>query len=237
MKGKNGAAWKSAFASAFPHTVPVMAGFLFLGMTYGILARASGLNALFPIIMSVMVYAGSAEFLMVELLQGAFAPLSVFGLILMLNARHLFYGISMLEKYRDAGRKKWYLIFGMSDETFSLLYTVDAPEGRDKGRFMLAVTVLNQSYWVMGACMGALLGSVLTFNTEGLDFVMTAMFVCIFLNQWDKKEQRRALLIGLIASALMLVLMGPDRFLLPAMGLILLILTGSWKKTDGEAAA
>lgn len=231
-KGKINAALKAAF----PYTVPVMAGYLFLGMTYGIFARASGLGAIFPVGMSAVVFAGSAEFLMVSLLREAFDPVKVFFVIFLLNARHLFYGISMLEKYRGTGFKKWYLIFGLTDETFSVVYTAQPPAQVDKGWFMLFITLMDHSYWMLGAACGALFGSLIRFNTEGLDFVMTAMFTVILINQWQKSANRAPILIGVLASVLCLVLLGAEDFLLPAMALMLLLLTLLRKRLSGEAA-
>ena len=142
----------------------------------------------------------------------------------MLNARHLFYGIAMLDKYRGTGLKKIYLIFGMCDESFSINCTAQVPEGVDKGLFMFFVTLLNQLYWVCGATMGGIFGSLIHFNTEGLDFVMTAMFVVIFLEQWLKEESHVSSLLGLGLSALCLIAFGPDQFMIPAMAAILGVL-------------
>ena len=179
---------KKAFKAAFPFTIPIFAGFWFLGMTYGIYMNVSGFPFWYPMIMSITIFAGSMEFVAVNLLLGAFNPLQAFLLTLMVNARHLFYGISMLDKYRGTGAKKPYLIFGMCDESFSINYTADIPKGVDKGWFMFFVTLLNQCYWFFGTSLGAIFGSFIHFNTEGLDFVMTAMFVVIFLEQWLKEK-------------------------------------------------
>lgn len=138
---------KKAFAAAFPHTIPIFAGFWFLGLTYGIYMNVSGFDFWYPMVMSVTIFAGSMEFVTCDLLLGAFNPLQAFVMTLMINARHLFYGISMLDKFKGTGWKKFYLIFGMCDETFSINYTAKVPEGVDRGWFMLAVTLLNQFYW------------------------------------------------------------------------------------------
>ena len=172
----------TAFKTAFPNTVPILAGFLFLGITYGIYMRASGFSFIYPMLMSLTVFAGSVEFVAVNLLLGSFNPVQALAVTLILNARHLFYGISMLDKYKGTGWKKFYLIFGMCDESFSINYTAFIPEHIDSGWFMFFVTLLNHFYWFAGATLGGLFGSVLTFNTEGLDFVMTAMFIVIFLD-------------------------------------------------------
>ena len=214
----------TALKAAFPYTIPIFAGFTFLGLTYGIYMNVSGFPFWYPMIMSLTIFAGSMEFVAVNLLLGAFDPLQALAMTLMLNARHLFYGISMLEKYRGTGWKKIYLIFGMCDESFSINCTAQVPEGVDRGLFMFFVTLLNQLYWVSGATLGGIFGSLIRFNTEGLDFVMTAMFVVIFLEQWLKEKNHVSSLLGLGLTALCLVFLGPDKFMIPAMAAILGVL-------------
>ena len=229
----------TALKAAFPYTIPIFAGFTFLGMTYGIYMNVSGFSFWYPMLMSMTIFAGSMEFVAVNLLLGAFNPVQALAMTLMLNARHLFYGIAMLDKYRGTGLKKNYLIFGMCDESFSINCTAQVPEGVDKGLFMFFVTLLNQLYWVCGATMGGIFGSLIHFNTEGLDFVMTAMFTVIFLNQWEKDRQHYSALIGLAAPLACLVFFGSGSFLLPSMGCILILLLALRKpieKAEGTEA-
>ena len=214
-----------ALKSAFPYTVPIFAGFLFLGMTYGIYMNVSGFSFWYPMFMSLTIFAGSAEFVAVNLLLGPFRPFQALAMTLMLNARHLFYGISMLDKYRGTGLKKIYLIFGMCDESFSINCTAEIPEDVDRGWFMFFVTLLNHLYWFSGAALGGLFGSFIHFNTEGLDFVMTAMFVVIFMEQWMKEKHHGSALLGLGLSFLCLLAFGPGRFMVPSMIAILAALT------------
>ncbi|MBR3807681.1 MAG: azaleucine resistance protein AzlC [Lachnospiraceae bacterium] len=216
---------KKAFKAAFPHTIPIMTGFLFLGMTYGIYMNVSGFSFLYPMLMSMTIFAGSMEFVTVNMLLGAFHPLEALTMTLMINARHLFYGISMLDKYKGTGLKKLYLIFGMCDESFSINYTADIPEDVDKEWFMTWVTLLNHSYWVLGATLGGIFGSFIHFNTEGIEFVMTALFVVIFLEQWLKEKNHVNAITGLVISLLCLVLFGRDNFIIPSMLGILGVLT------------
>lgn len=223
---------RKSFRAALPYTLPICVGFLFLGMSYGFLMRSKGFSVFYPMAMSLFIFAGSMEFVTVELLLSAFNPLYAFLLTLMVNARHLFYGISMLEKYSGVGKKKWYLIFGLCDESFSINCSVMPPEGVDRGWFMLFVTALNQAYWVAGATLGALMGYVIHFNTKGIEFVMTALFVVIFLNQWEEAKDHGPALIGIGASALCLILFGSGRFLIPAMALIILCFT--WTRKGEE---
>lgn len=216
---------KKAFLAAFPHTIPILTGFLFLGLTYGIYMNVSGFSFWYPMLMSMTIFAGSMEFVTVNMLLGAFHPLQALTMTLMINARHLFYGISMLDKYKGTGLKKLYLIFGMCDESFSVNYTADIPKGVDKGWFMTFVTLLNQSYWVLGSTLGGIFGSFIHFNTEGIEFVMTAMFVVIFMEQWMKEKNHANAILGLVLSALCLIVFGRDDFIIPSMIGILGVLT------------
>lgn len=225
----------TALKSAFPSTIPILAGFLFLGITYGILMSTSGFPFLMTVFISLTVFAGSMQFVAVNLLLGAFNPLQAFFMTLMINARHLFYGISMLEKYNGTGLKKLYLIFGMCDESFSINCTASIPENVDKGKYMTFVTLLNHSYWVAGTAIGALFGEFITFNTEGIDFCMTAMFLVILVEQLLNKSNRVSAIIGIILSIISLAVFGPDKFIIPAMISILIVLSFLKKTlTKGE---
>jgi 4-azaleucine resistance transporter AzlC len=215
---------KRAFLTAFPNTIPIFAGFWFLGLTYGIYMNVSGFTFLYPMLMSLFIFAGSIEFVTVNMLLGAFNPIQALVMTLMINARHLFYGISMLDKFKGTGWKKFYLIFGMCDESFSINYTAKIPGDTDRSWFMFFVTLLNHFYWFLGATLGGIFGSLIHFNTEGLDFVMTAMFVVIFLEQWLKDKQHTSALLGLGLSLLSLIAFGPDDFIIPAMLAILGVL-------------
>ena len=223
-----------AFKTAFPYTIPIFAGFWFLALAYGILMNKNGFSCIYPFFMSLLIFGGSLEFIAVTLLMSPFAPVAAFTMTLLIQARHLFYGIAMLDKYKDMGWKKFYLIFGMCDETFSINYTADIPEDVDRGWFMFFVTLLNQIYWVSGATIGGLVGPYLHFNTKGLDFVMTAMFVTIFMNQWMKEKKKYTGLIGILATGLCLIILGENNFMLPAMIAIIILLT-LFKKTINAA--
>ncbi len=221
-----------ALKTAFPYTVPIFAGFWFLGITYGIYMNVSGFDFWYPMVMSLTIFAGSAEFVAVNLLSGAFDPLQAFVITLMINARHLFYGISMLDKFKGTGIKKLYLIFGMCDESFSINYSVEIPENVDRGMFMFFVTLLNHFYWVSGATIGGIFGSLISFDTKGLEFVMTAMFVVIFLDQWLKEKNHTSSVLGLGLSLLCLIVFGADNFIIPSMCAIFIALTLLGKLRD-----
>ena len=227
----------AALRAAFPHTIPIMAGYLFLGMSYGVLMKVSGFSFWYPLLISLTVYAGSMQFVTTSLLMSAFNPIQAFTMTLMVNARHLFYSIALLDKYRDTGWKKPYLIFGLSDETFSVTCSAETPLGVDKGWFLFWITALDQLYWVIGATLGGLFGSLISFNTEGLDFVMTAMFVVILLEQWLKEDNHTSTLLGLGLAMLSLTVFGPDSFMIPAMAAILAALLLLRKSLEKEGAA
>ena len=222
---ENHTMYKKAFRAAFTHTLPIMAGFCFLGLTYGIYMNVKGFSFIFPMIMSLCVFAGSAEFVAVNFLLSAFDPLQAFAVTLMINARHLFYGISMLDRYKGTGIKKFYLIFGMCDESFSINCSARLGEDIDQKQFMFFVTILNHFYWVSGATLGGIFGSLIMFNTEGIEFVMTAMFAVIFLEQFLKEKNHTASLLGLGLSLICLVAFGTGNFMIPSMLAILGILT------------
>lgn len=224
MRGHSGVCRK-AFLAAFPYTIPILTGFLFLGIAYGIYMNVSGFSPIYPILMSMAIFAGSMEFVTVDLLLGMFHPMSALILALMVNARHLFYGISMLDKYKNVGKKRWYLIFGMCDESFSINCTTEVPAGVDRGWFYFFVTLLNQCYWVCGAAIGGICGSLISFETEGLDFVMTALLVVIFLEQWMKEKDHTSGVIGIVLTVICLVVFGNKNFIIPSMLGILGVLT------------
>lgn len=216
---------KAAFFAAFPNTIPIFAGFLFLGIAYGIYMNQSGFKFYYPMFMSFIIFAGSVEFATVSWLLGSFDPVNIFFLTLMINARHLFYGLSMLEKYNIPGWKKLYLIYGMCDESFSINATGDVPKDIDKGLFMFFVTMLNQIYWVAGATIGGIFGSFIPFDTKGIEFVMTALFVVIFLENWLKEKDHSASVIGLFISFICLTIFKGTNFIIPSMIIILSVLT------------
>ena len=211
----------TALKAAFPHTLPILTGFLVLGTAHGVLMSAAGFAWWWPLLTSVVIFGGSLEFVATSLLQAPFAPLQSLLTGLLVQARHLFYGIAMLERYEGMGRKKPYMIFSLCDETFSINCTVDVPEGVDRELFMFFVGLLDQSYWVVGSLLGGLLGDFIPFDTTGMDFAMTAMFIVIALEQWLKDDRHFSALSGLLCSLAALMIFGQDSFLIPAMALIL----------------
>ena len=215
----------AAMKAAFPHTVPILTGFAFLGMAYGILMSSRGFDWYWILLTSVVVFAGALQFVGISLLTSVFDPIYAFLIAIAVNARHLFYGISLLEKYGGTGAVKPYLIFATCDETFSILVSTKPPPKIDKRAFMFSVALLNQSYWVIGSVIGGLVGPLLKFDTYGIDFVMTAFFVVVFINQWKASKTHSPALIGLGAAVVSLIIFGADRFIIPAMVIIIVCLT------------
>ncbi len=211
--------------TAFPKTLPVMAGYLVLGAGFGILLKVNGYGFWWALAMSLFIYAGSMQFVGISLITGGASLISVALTTLMVNARHLFYGISMVNRYRGAGLKKGYLMHALTDETYSLVCTGDVPEGVEPHKYYLALSLLDHSYWVLGSILGSLIGGLITFDTAGIDFAMTALFVTVFVEQWLTTKEHRPAIIGVGASVLCLLLFGPDNFLIPAMIVITVALT------------
>ena len=216
---------RKTIRQAFVRSIPVMAGYVVLGIGFGVLMHAAGYGLLWTLAMSLLIYAGSMQYVGVGLLSGGASVVTAILTTVMVNARHLFYSISMIRVYRDSGRLKPYLIFALTDETYSLLCDGEVPEGADAELYRVLVSAFDHSYWVIGSVLGSLLGAVLPFSTEGIEFSMTALFLTSFVEQWVKKDNRIPALTGLGATLLSLAVFGPERFLIPAMLLITLVLS------------
>ena len=206
-------------------TLPVMTGYLVLGFGFGILSENAGYGFWWVLGMSVFIYAGSMQYLMVSLLASGASVISTALAALMVNARHLFYGISMIDKYKGAGAKKPYLVFALTDETYSLVCHGDTPEGADPHLYYFLVSLFNQIYWIIGSALGAVVGSAVTFNSAGIDFAMTALFVTVFVEQWVTAKDHVPAVAGVCITVVCLALFGGDLFLIPSMILILAALS------------
>ena len=216
---------KNALRAAFLDTVPVMTGYVFLGFGFGILLHQSGYGVLWAGAMSLFIYAGSMQYMAVSLLSSGAGLLTAALTTLVVNARHLFYGISMVDTYKGAGRKKPYLIFALTDETYSLVSKNQVPEGMNRHTYCLLVSALDQVYWVAGSLLGSLAGSLLPFDFQGIEFVLTALFVTIFVEQWLSAKNHAPAVIGVVSTTACLLLFGSDVFLIPSMIVIALVLT------------
>jgi 4-azaleucine resistance transporter AzlC len=218
---------------AFYKSVPVMAGYVVLGTGFGILMRNAGYGVLWTAAMSAFIYAGSMQYVGVSLLTGGASVLTTALTTIMVNARHLFYSISMIDTYKDAGQFKPYMIFALTDETYSLLCDGTTPDGTEPNLYRFFVSLFNQCYWVSGSVLGSLLGTVLPFPTTGIEFSMTALFDAAFTEQWLTTKDHVPALTGLLSTLLCLLVFGRERFLIPAMLLITLILTILRRREEG----
>ena len=217
---------------AFIKSLPVLAGYVILGIGFGILLRSAGYGLVWAAAMSLFIYAGSMQYVGISLITGGASILNAALTTVMVNARHLFYSISMIEPYKDAGPYKPYLVFALTDETYSLLCDGTTPEGTDRNLYRFLVSLFNHSYWVAGSVIGSLLGAVLPFSSAGIEFSMTALFVASFTEQWLSAKDHLPALTGLIGTALSLALFGREHFLIPAMVLITCLLTLLRKKEE-----
>ena len=212
-----------------------MAGYIVLGMGFGMLLAAKGYGIIWAIAMSVFIYAGSMQYVAIDLITGGASLISAALMTLMVNARHLFYGISMVERYKDTKPYKPYLIFALTDETYSQVCSGDVPKGVDIKKYFFLVSLLNQLYWVSGSMMGSALGRVLNIDTDGIDFSMTALFLVVFTEQWRSTKDHRSAIAGVAASLICLLVFGMSSFLIPSMILITVLLTiVRGKRKDGK---
>ncbi len=226
---------RKAFKYASRDTFPIMTAFIVLGAGYGVLMRSKGVGWAWPGVMSLLIFAGSMQFVAADLIASGASLLSTALMTLMVNFRHIFYGVSMLEKYKNTGARKPVLIFGLCDETFSLVCSADMPEEVSLKDYYLFVTLLDISYWVAGSFLGGLLGGALAFNAEGVDFAMTALFTVIFVEQWEGAKEHLPALTGLALSLLSLLLFGPANFLIPALLLIAAALSAERRLIERRA--
>ena len=225
---------KQTIRKAFTKSLPVMAGYMVLGIGFGILLKDAGYGLFWAFIMSLTIYAGSMQYVAVPFLASGASLITVALTTLMVNARHLFYGLTMIDKYKTAGKKKPYLIFSLTDETYSLLCTDEIPDGVDRHWYQLLVSLFDQCYWILGSVLGSLVKELLAFDTAGIDFSMTALFVTVFVEQWLSTKNHWPAVIGLVSAAACLAIFGPDSFLLPTMIAITISLLLLRKSGKGE---
>lgn len=216
---------RRAWKAALPYTLPVFMGYLFLGIAFGVLLTSKGFSVWLALLMSLTIYAGSGQFVAIGLLTGPFSLPTAALMTLMINARHLFYGLSLLDKFRPMGARKPYMIFSLTDETYSLLCAAEPPDGVDRNWFFFFIALLDHCYWIFGGLVGALAGTLLTFDSTGIDFAMTALFIVIFVEQWERAKSHIPAVLGIAVTVLCLVLVGREKFILVAMAGIFTSLT------------
>lgn len=225
---------KKLIKYAFLATIPVMLGYISVGLAFGLLFQKSGYNILWALFMSIVVYAGSMQFIAINLLTSGASFIQIALMTLFVNIRHIFYGLSFIDKFRDMGKKKIYMIFSLTDETYSLLCYSKAPPGVNNNLFLFCIAFFNQIYWVVGTIIGSLAGSLIKFNTKGIDFAMTALFVVIFVEQWINYKTHIPALIGIFSTVLSVVIFGTSNLILPSMIIIVLTLTVFHKQIDAK---
>ena len=230
-----------AFRAALPRTLPVLAGYLVLGVAFGLLLNSIGLGVFWAAAMSILVYAGSAQFLAVSLIGASASLPQVALLTFLLNFRHFFYGLSMVSRYQGVGKRKFYLAFALSDETYAILAGALPPAQVDPADYYFAVSLLDQCYWVAGSLIGATVGQLITFDTTGVDFAMTALFVVLAVEQWKSARRHAPALFGVCCGVVCLLIFGPDLFLIPALAAIVALLLLFRRRLEedrsGEGAA
>lgn len=226
---------KKEYFFALKQTMPILLGYLFLGMAFGLMLQNAGYNYIWAFMISLFVYAGSMQFVLVTLLTGAASLFYAFVMTLFINGRHIFYGLSFVEKYKKLGKAYPYMIFSLTDETYSVLCSLKVPKGMNEKRVMFLISLFNQMYWVVGSVVGAVIGQLITFDTTGIDFSMTALFVVIVVNQWLENKNHFSAITGFVTALLALSLLGPDRFLLPALSVtVFVLLLGKKKVLENE---
>ena len=226
---KRRGSYAKAFRAAFPFTVPVLTGYLFIGTAFGVMFQEKGYNFLWAIVMSILVYAGSGQYLAVNFFAPGVNLLQVIFLEFMVNIRHIFYGLSLLERFSEMGKKKLYMIFSLTDETYSLFFVTKIPKDVDEHKFMFAIALLDQLYWITGSAI-----AVIPFDATGIDFAMTALFVVIFVEQWMTSITHLPALIGIVTGVVCLLVFGSENFILPTMICILVILLSGRKVIEQE---
>lgn len=232
--------YRKAFRAAFPYTIPVLTGYLFIGIAFGVMYQEKGYNFIWAAVMSILVYAGSGQYLAVNFFAPGVSFFQVIFMTFMVNVRHIFYGLSLLERFAKMGKQRLYMIFSLTDETYSLYFITKVPEGVDENKFLLAIALLDQSYWVIGSVIGALAGSLIPFDSTGIDFAMTALFLVIFVEQWLGSKDHIPAVVGIGCAFVCLLLFGKDNFILPAMICIMVLLLSGrkiiQKKSEQEQA-
>lgn len=227
---------KEAIKKAFPITIPILLGYVPLGIGFGLIMANAGYNALWAFFMSMVIYSGTGQYVTVNFLSSGAQILEIIIIIVIMNSRMMFYGLSFLERFNGMGLRKWYMIFALTDETYAILCTVKIPDGVDEKKFMFCISMLNQSYWVIGSIIGALFGVVIRIDITGVDFIMTALFVVLCMDQWRKYKTRQPFFIGLICSIVSLAVFGPADFMIPALLAIIVLLAVRKKSIEKKMA-
>jgi len=218
---------RETIKKAFPITIPIMLGYIPLGIGFGLILANAGYNAMWAFFTSATIYSGTGQYMVADFLGTGAGLFEIILIIVVMNSRMMFYGISFLEKFNQMGWRKWYMVFSLTDETYAILSTIKVPDGIDEKRFMFCISFMNQCYWIIGSVIGAIFGAVIRIDITGIEFIMTALFVVLCMEQWKKYKSHEAFWIGLACSIFMLVVIGADNFMIPALlGIIVVLIAG-----------
>ena len=227
---------RETIKKAFPITIPIMLGYVPLGIGFGLIMANAGYNALWALLSSVTIYSGTGQYMAAGFLAAGAPLLEIVLIIVIMNSRMMFYGLSFIDRFNGMGLRKWYMIFSLTDETYAILCTIRAPEGIDEKKFMFCISMMNQSYWVLGGVIGALCGTLIRIDTTGVDFILTALFVVLCMDQWKKYRTHQPFWIGLSCSLIMLIVLGPKVFMAPALIAMLVCLIFRRKSIEKKLA-
>lgn len=217
----------SGIKAAFPFTIPIFLGWIFVALTYGVLMSNLGYNAWWTMLFSAVCYCGGMQIAAIPMMSAGFDPAQMLLMSYLVNFRHTFYGIPLLEKYKNAGALKPFLVYTLADEQFSISVSAKKPENVEDKYFYFGIHLLSFAYWIGLTGLGGVIGGLITFDTTGLDFALTAMFVVLFMQQWKQKENRPACVIGVAITLLCRVIFGTSMFLVPALlGMLLIFWIG-----------
>ncbi len=201
-----------------------MVTFVVLGIGYGILMEKHGFGPLWSLLSGLIIFSGTVQFVSVTML-GSGSVIMAAVTALMVAARHIFFSISMIGRYRSEGKRKWYLFYALCDESYAMLSKDDGPEGVNTSNYRLLVTLFDQSAWVIGSFLGGWIGTLITFDSTGIDFAMTALFTTVFVQQWIDSKSHIPAVLGVAATLICRIIFGRDIFLIPAMVIIIAFLT------------
>ena len=228
---------KNLLKTVFIRTIPIMTGYVVLGIGFGVLLQKAGYSWIWALVMGLTMYSGTMQYVGVDLLSSGASVITTAIMALVVNARYIFYGLPMIDRYKGSGWKKPWLIFGLTDENFALLCSTEAPEGSSDHLYCLLVTIFDHCYWMIGCVLGVLLGSAMKFNTTGIEFVMTALFITVFVDQWRETKQHIPALAGIGVTLICLLIFGKENFLIPSMVLIVVVLSLFKNKIDASGDA
>lgn len=225
---------KQSIGIAFKKSIPILFSYVFLGAAYGILMQKAGFGWYYSLLISLVVYTGAFQYVLTSMMAAGTSLITIALTALFMNSRQLFYSISFVDDFNKIGKAKPYMIHSLTDETYAVFHTLDLT-GSQKRQVMLYMALMCQFYWCAGAVLGGVAGSLLPFSAEGIDFCMTAQFITIFIDQWEKTDVHVSAVAGLVCGLVCLFIFGPDKFMLPSLLIVsaFLIIYDQFTKRSG----